>query len=218
MKQLTNIQRVQNYLVKVFKYINEEYLENEPIETPTITIQSTARAYGHCSVRKVWSNGTDAMHELNISADYLSRPIYEIVATMEHEMTHLLAMQRGIKDVSANGVYHNKKFRNLANEVFGLQIDHHEKYGWTITSPTDETINFCIKYQLEDIVLCRDSDLELGFNTPTSGNKTMIPKTPRHSSVRKYQCPCCKASCRATKEINIVCGDCNIPFELVKTY
>lgn len=36
MKQLTNYQRVSNYLVKVFKAVNEEYFENE-LEIPTIT-------------------------------------------------------------------------------------------------------------------------------------------------------------------------------------
>jgi hypothetical protein len=49
MKQLTNYQRVSNYLVKVFKAVNEEYFENE-LEIPTITIQSTVGAYGHVSV------------------------------------------------------------------------------------------------------------------------------------------------------------------------
>lgn len=39
MKQLTNYQRVSNYLVKIFKAINEEYFNNE-LEIPTITIQS----------------------------------------------------------------------------------------------------------------------------------------------------------------------------------
>ena len=29
MKQLTNYQRVSNYLVKVFKAVNEEYFDNE---------------------------------------------------------------------------------------------------------------------------------------------------------------------------------------------
>ena len=52
MKQLTNYQRVSNYLVKIFKASNEEYFNNE-LEIPTITIQSTVGAYGHVSVQKV---------------------------------------------------------------------------------------------------------------------------------------------------------------------
>lgn len=79
MKKLTNYQRTAQYLNKVFKLINEEYFNNE-LEVPTITIQSTVGAYGHVSVNKVWHNDTEATHELNLSADYLNRPIENIVA------------------------------------------------------------------------------------------------------------------------------------------
>lgn len=63
MKQLTNYQRISNYLVKVFKAINSEYF-NDELEVPTITIQSTVGAYGHVTVSKVWHAGDTATHEL----------------------------------------------------------------------------------------------------------------------------------------------------------
>ena len=99
MKKLTNYQRTAQYLNKVFKLINEEYFNNE-LEVPTITIQSTVGAYGHVSVNKVWHNDTIATHELNLSADYLNRPIENIVATLIHEGCHLYALQNNIKDTS----------------------------------------------------------------------------------------------------------------------
>ena len=129
MKQLTNYQRVSNYLVKVFKAVNEEYFENE-LEMPTISIQSTSSAYGHVSVSKLWTNGEIATHELNLSADYLNRPIENVVATLIHEACHLYAMQNNIKDTSNRGVYHNKRFKALAEER-GLHIERHPRYGWT---------------------------------------------------------------------------------------
>ena len=135
MKKLTNYQRTAQYLNKVFKLINEEYFNNE-LEVPTITIQSTVGAYGHVSVNKVWHNDTVATHELNLSADYLNRPIENIVATLIHEGCHLYALQNNIKDTSNRGIYHNKRFKALAEER-GLQISRHETYGWTITEPTD---------------------------------------------------------------------------------
>ena len=135
MKKLTNYQRTAQYLNKVFKLINEEYFNNE-LEVPTITIQSTVGAYGHVSVNKVWHNDTVATHELNLSADYLNRPIENIVATLIHEGCHLYALQNNIKDTSNRGIYHNKRFKALAEER-GLQISRHETYGWTITEPTE---------------------------------------------------------------------------------
>ncbi len=137
MKKLTNYQRATQYLNKIFKLINAEYFSNE-LEMPTITIQSTTGAYGHVSVNKVW-HAEEATHELNLSADYMNRPIENVVATLIHEGCHLYAMQQGIKDTSNRGVYHNSRFKTLA-EARGLSISKHEKYGWTITEPTEESL------------------------------------------------------------------------------
>lgn len=216
MKQLTNYQRVSGYLVKVFKAINEEYFGNE-LEVPTITIQSTIGAYGHVTTNKVWHNDEQATHELNVSADYLTRPVEDIVSTLIHEACHLYAMQKGIKDTSNHGIYHNKRFKALAEER-GLIIARHPKYGWTITSPTEETINFCIKYQLEDIKIGRQSSYYLpgipGNKAGAGGN--VSPRTRKPSNSRKYVCPCCGTIIRATRDVNVICGVCNEPFEKVE--
>lgn len=214
MKQLTNYQRTANYLVKVFKMVNEDYFNNK-LEMPVISLQSTVSAYGHVSISKIWTNGNEAKRELNLSADYLNRPIENVVATLIHEGCHLYAMQNNIKDTSNQGIYHNKRFKALAEER-GLHIERHPRYGWTITEPTEETIDFCIRHELEDIQICRNS---FGTLAPISGNKNgngaEAPKKPRKkSSTRKYICTCCGNSFRATKNINVMCMDCNEQFIL----
>lgn len=213
MKQLTNYQRVSNYLVKIFRAINKEYFNNE-LEIPTITIQSTVGAYGHVSVQKVWHNGTTATHELNLSADYLNRPIENTVATLIHEASHLYALQNGIKDTSNRGVYHNKNFKKIAEDMGHLQIEKHDKYGWTITSPTEDTLDFIIKNGFEDIQLVRGAQFSFaGIGGSKAGNGGMVPpKTRKPSSTRKYICPCCGNSFRATKKLNVMCMDCNVQF------
>ena len=170
MKQLTNYQRVSNYLVKIFKAINEEYFNNE-LEVPTITIQSTVGAYGHVSVQKVWHSNEVATHELNLSADYLNRPIENVVATLIHEASHLYALQNDIKDTSNRGVYHNKNFKKIAEEMGHLQIERHDKYGWTITYPTEDTLDFIIANGFEDIQLVRGSQFSFtGIGGSKAGN------------------------------------------------
>lgn len=210
MKKLTNYQRATQYLVKVFKAVNEEYF-NGSLEIPTITIQSTIGAYSHVSTQRIWHNGEASSYELNLSADYLNRPIENVVAALIHEGCHLYAMENGIKDTSNRGVYHNKKFKMLAEER-GLQIEKHDRYGWTITSPTEETIDFCISRGFEDIEIFRGSSESMGVSGGKSGNgaATVRPKKP--SSTRKYVCPCCGNSFRATKAINVMCMDCEEPF------
>ena len=214
MKKLTNYQRATNYLVKIFKAINEEYFNNE-LEVPTITIQSSVGAYGHVSVQKIWHNDETATHELNLSADYLNRPIENTVATLIHEASHLYALQNNIKDVS--GFYHNKRFKKIAEEMGHLHIERHVRYGWTITEPTEDTLDFIISYGFEDIQLVRGS--QFGYTSgggETSGNGGMVPpkRTKKPSSTRKYICPCCGNSFRATKILNVMCMDCNEQFVL----
>lgn len=51
MKQLTSYNRVAGYLNKVFDLLNAEFFESE-LSRPTITIQSTPKAYGHFSLRE----------------------------------------------------------------------------------------------------------------------------------------------------------------------
>lgn len=213
MKELTSYNRVTQYLNKVFKLINSEYFDNE-LEMPTITIQSTVGAYGHVTTSKVWKTESGkASYELNIGADYLDRPIENIVATLIHEGCHLYAMQNGIKDTSNRGVYHNKRFKALAEDR-GLIIEKHSRYGWTITTPSEATINFCIDNDLQELLITRHTGITFtGVGTGKNGNGTPVkPTAPKKGNSIKWICPCCGAIVRSTKILNIVCGDCNEKF------
>ena len=213
MKELTSYNRVTQYLNKVFKRINSEYFDNE-LEMPTITIQSTVGAYGHVTTSKVWKTESGkASYELNIGADYLDRPIENIVATLIHEGCHLYAMQKGIKDTSNRGVYHNKRFKALAEDR-GLIIEKHSRYGWTITTPSEATINFCIANDLQEVLITRHTGITFtGVGTGKNGNGTPVkPTAPKKGNSIKWICPCCGAIVRSTKILNIVCGDCNEKF------
>lgn len=102
MKRTVKTSRAAGYLEKIFRTINQDSFGGQ-VEEPIITIQSTPGAYGHVTVAKTWKRGEDERHELNIAADWLDRPIENLVATMIHEMVHLLNMQNGIQDCSRGG-------------------------------------------------------------------------------------------------------------------
>ena len=210
MKALTNVQRATQYMNRIFKAINEEYFNGE-LETPTITIQSTVAAYGHISVDKVWKteDGRET-YELNIAAEYLSRPIENVVATMIHEASHLYNLMHGIQDCK-NNYYHNKKFKKVAEEMGHLQIDQDPRYGWTITSPTEDTLNFIIEYGFEDIQIHRETPIAfkgIGGTAGNGGTPTPTTAKPKGSHSIKWICPVCGNIARTTKVMNLVCGDC----------
>lgn len=210
MKETIKTSRTAGYLEKIFRALNQDFFSGE-LEEPIITIQSTPRAYGHVTVTKAWRRKEDWRHELNIGAETLDRPIENVVATMLHEMTHLYNLAHGVQDCSRGGLYHNRKFKDEA-ERRGLSIEHHPTYGWTITEPTEGTIDYIIRQGWTEVSMNR------GYNwtpPPSSGAKAgnggegagaEAPK--KKTSTRKYVCPKCGQSIRATKTVNIICGDC----------
>lgn len=210
MKQTTKTSRTAGYLEKMFRALNTDFFGGE-LEEPIITIQSTPRAYGHVTVGKIWKQKGENRHELNMGAETLDRPIENIVATMLHEMVHLYNIAHGVQDCSRGGTYHNKRFKEEA-ERRGLHIEHHERYGWTITSPTDELLDYILTQGWTEL------DMNRGGGSwtppPSTGGKTgnggqdAGTAAPKKSSTRKLVCPCCGNSVRATKAVRIMCMDC----------
>lgn len=204
MKELVKSSRTVGYLEKIYRQLNEDYFGGE-LENVMITVQSTPRAYGHVTCGKVWRRKDSATYELNIGAGTLDRPIENTVATMLHEMVHFYHLMHGIQDCSRNNTYHNKRFRDKAESV-GLHIEYDSRIGWSITSPTESLIDYIIAQGWQDIQMCRQEGVRIATGT---GNGSAAPAPARKpSSTRKYLCPCCGMSVRATKDVRIICADC----------
>lgn len=217
MKKTVKTSRSAGYLEKMFRTINADSFGGQ-IEEPIITIQTTPGAYGHVTVGKTWKRGEDERHELNIAADWLDRPIENVVATMIHEMVHLYNIQNGIQDCSRGGTYHNKKFKDEA-EKHMLRIDKNDKYGWTVTSPTDELLEYILRQGWEEFEMSRN--VHFGFGgigggkaVGGSGGIQTGDVKPKGSNSRKYVCPSCGAIVRATRDLEIICKPCMLEFEL----
>lgn len=199
-------------LETAYNIFNEKYFNNA-LPIAMITIQSSRGAYGHCTTQKVWASATELYYELNLGAEYLDRPIENVLATLMHEMVHIYCMENGIKDTSNGGRYHNTKFKQEA-EKRGLKISKASYIGWSVTEPTEKFIQNIHTWGLD--MACENYRLGAG-NSSTSGGTsgaggedmgTDISKKPKKSSTRKYVCPCCGNSVRATKDLYIICGDC----------
>ena len=213
MKQLTSYNRVAGYLNKVFDLLNAEFFENAR-SRPTITIQSTPKAYGHFSLREdTWVSKLGGTHEINIGAGTLSRPIEEVAATLLHEMVHYYNYEMGIQDCSRGNTYHNRRFKEAA-EARGLIVTHSDKYGWSHTSPSDRLLEVILDNDLTDILINRNeyTGFRITGTGTHSGAGTVLP--PKRSSTRKYICPCCGMSVRATRAVNVACMDCDMPLVL----
>lgn len=212
MKQTIKTSRAAGQLEKMFRALNAKYFEGK-LEEPIITLQDTPRAYGHVTCSKTWTAGQKQKHELNIATRTLHRPIENVTATLLHEMVHIWNMQQGVQDCSRNNTYHNKHFRDEAIKR-DLDIQKDERYGWTITQPTPALCDFIISQGWTDFEMHNGSAWLAALGTAPGGKEPggsesgegEKPKKP--SSTRKYICPKCGCNCRATKALNLICGDC----------
>lgn len=208
MKETVKMSRAVGYLEKMFRQLNADKFNNE-LEMPIITVQSTPRAYGHVTCGKVWKKKESSCYELNMGAGTLDRPIENIVATLLHEMVHIYNLMNNIQDCSRSNTYHNKKFKEKAESV-GLIIEYDNRIGWSITSPSDSLIEYICEQGWDDIMINRSESVRLPISGGSSGSggAGTPPTTRKPSSTRKYICPSCGMSCRATRDIYIICGNC----------
>ncbi len=163
------------YLERIYNLVNQEYFDGE-LEEITLTIQESVRSFGHVSADNTWFTDKKSMKELNISANYLKRSISEIVTTLVHECSHIWNMQHGIKDTSNGYVYHNKRFKKTAEEIGKIIVERHSTYGWSVSSPSQETLDFCKRHSLEDIQIWRMDkvpDGEPDAGPPVSKTKSL---------------------------------------------
>lgn len=197
----TSLKSVIESLEKIFDKFNKEYFESK-LSKPVITVSpdTTRGAYGWCTTWKAWKDGkTDGYYEINMCAEHLNRSFQETCGTLLHEMIHLFNLQNGIKDCSRGGTYHNKCFKTAAEE-HGLIVEAHSKYGFAITKLNPEAEAFVSSWGENAFDLYRD--------------KSSKKKSTKQSSTRKYVCPCCRNIIRATKEVRVICSDCEVEFEL----
>ena len=214
MKQTVKTSRASGQLEKFFRMLNAHFFSCE-LPEPIITLKKTPGAYGHITTAKTWKAGLNRRYEINISTATLDRPIEETTVTLLHEMCHLYNMEHGIKDTSGHGGYHNKRFKATA-EAHGLSIEYMPRHGWTYTTPTLELLDFIEMQGWAPIQMTEGRPWEDMTGTGTgsrsggsaNGNAPRPPKKP--SSTRKYICPVCGQSVRATKVVNILCGDCTV--------
>lgn len=196
-----NLAAAINYLDALFDILNGQFFENK-LEKPVITVQSNNRKNrkGWCSTKKVWANDGTKKYEVNISAEYMNSSKSDLIEILLHEMVHLFNAMQGIQDTSNNGFYHNKQFKEAA-EQHGLIANVDPKYngyGWTCLS--DEAAEFVEQMTVHDFRLVRSENADSEEEKEESKKSNSI----------KYVCPKCKAIARATKELNLVCGDCRM--------
>ena len=187
------------FLEEAFDVLNQRFFESA-LSRPAITIQSTPGAHGHFTPYDAWDDGGLKLKEINLVAESLHRPVPNIIATLMHEMIHYWCHSKGIKDTSRGNTYHNKRFKEEA-EKRGLIITSAPLIGYSVTQPAPELVNL-----VNDMGW--DNKLNLYRNPKKKSYPDKTKTAKKKSSTRKYICPKCGLSIRATKVVRIACMDC----------
>ena len=153
-----------------------------------------------------WNVAGEQRTEIMISGEGLRRSSAEVLGTLLHEAAHALAHARGIKDTSRQGRYHNKHFKNCAEEL-GLTVTHDDRNGWsasTITSATQAAYARQLHDLTEAMTLWRHGETPAG------------PTARRNTNLIAAACPCgrsIRVAASTLAEAPITCQACDQDFQ-----
>lgn len=208
MKQTTKMSRAVGQLEHMYNALNGDFWGGE-LPPVIVTVQSKPGTYGHSSRAKVWQRKEDQLFEINIAAEVLSCAIEETIDTLLHEMVHIYCRVHQIREVSNGTAYHNKKFREIA-EAHGLTcIYTGNRYGWN-TTPGENLLEYAIEKGWSEIQISRNTMQPIRIGAAGAGQPgaASMPGVKAPSSTRKIACPKCGQSVRATRKVNVLCGNC----------
>ena len=153
-----------------------------------------------------WNVAGQQYAEVMISGEGLRRTPDEVLGTLLHEAAHALACERGIKDTSRQGRYHNKAFKTCAEQL-GLTVEHDDRFGWSAAKVTSAT-EFAYARQLRD--------LADAMTLWRHGETTTGPTARRNSNLIAAACPCgrsIRVAASTLAEAPITCQACDQDFQ-----
>jgi hypothetical protein len=160
--------------------------------------------WGHFAAGR-WQVADTACPEVLVSGEGLDRPAREVLGTLLHEATHGMAHTRRIADTSRGGRYHNRRFKQLAEEL-GLQVAEVDPIGWsrtTVPEPTAARYATVLGLLAERLVAWRRREQPVG--TAGGGSRNLL--------VCACACPRRIRVAPATLAVApIVCGACGAVF------
>ena len=106
-------------------------MNNHDLTALQAALQASAAAVLQ-SAQQLSNDAKASLGEVPITHDGLTNRAPEVLATLAHEAAHSVAWQRGIKDTSRQGRYHNHRFQRVAEEL-GLHVQRDSAFGWTQT-------------------------------------------------------------------------------------
>ena len=135
---------------------------------------------------------------ITISFQHLGDENSVILLNMMHQIIHVFLSSKGVDGTCNHGAYHNKLFREVA-EQHGVICSFEHGIGYQTIEITDELIR---KINIPDLRKRLNDGMEKDINA-----------MPERKSRTKFICPECRRMATAGKTMKLYCGWCMIEME-----
>lgn len=163
------------------------------------------RNLGHYCLRR---NGLGVRWNVNLNPIHLGRPLYEVLATLLHELAHAWQYEQG---TGAKPPHHNREFVEKCEEI-GIPTNSHGHYlGVRQASPFHD---YCTAHGVPFEAAAGDA----GDEDPEKPEPLLPtpPATPRGSKLRKWICSCADpVPVRVARaDFDATCNKCKAPYRV----
>ncbi|MFR2022359.1 MAG: hypothetical protein ACLS6C_03500 [Clostridia bacterium] len=101
-------------LETIFDKLNAIYFEGK-LPRPVITVQTTPKAYGHCSTKKIWKSENEGMYEINLGAEFINRPKESTCAS---SVAPRFTLPPGVEPTPQTFRHNNFSYYNIFRRIF----------------------------------------------------------------------------------------------------
>ena len=162
------------------------------------------RTLGHYHLRR---NGLGVRWAVNLNPVHLARPLYQVLATLLHEMAHAWQHEHG---TPSKPPHHNREFRDRC-QALGIPTDEggHD-LGVRDGTPFED---YCSRHG----VVFPTQASEGGTAAEPGAPSPLLPAppaTPRGSKLKKWTCPCGVNVRVAIAGFDATCNRCGEKFRL----
>jgi len=192
------IAEIERAIVWAYNLTGDRPLDSNKI---IVVVQTRGQKKNHLGhfLKQGWETKEgEPIHEISLSAEFLSRPVLEVIETVIHETGHLWNSDADIKDCSDGG-RHNKKFKEAA-EMLGL-ICEKGSNGWNATTMGEE-----LKLRVE-------KEFQPDYDAFRLARLVQV-KASKPPSMAKWSCSegCTVVRASIKVEVLATCEKCGNPF------
>lgn len=185
-----------------FDYFNSKLFEGK-LPPCILNFSRLAKSYGFFRPR-TWTDGTQVLAEISLNPDTcLDREPRQALSTLVHEMVHLWQEAFGHPP---NRCYHNREWADKM-QLVGLVPSSTGKEGG---KRTGVAVTHYVLHEGPYDVAFRAMPPELMLPWRSSAAMRQAKKAKGRG---KYVCPGCEATVYGRRDLNVICGDCDEPFE-----